>query len=272
MARCAGLTHNHGARMRAQIAITRNGITQASTETTPPDGGVLARRANRDFQIMLHRRVSETALINLMRALRAVDAGMVMTLVTAGSSTRGLSRRELCLQLTLRALGIIEAEHESLFMSNLELFNAARPQPAIRSKNLLRLAKLPLAGKDAPTALMQASAAGIRNLVSVGQNRSMRLYYLAVPEPVDWPSTLPTAGAPLDEATSSRSCRWLMAIYEGALAIQAPLFQHGFIRHEGHMRPFQRIIHPIAPQLEKPNNYRVLTSAETLDDPELIIV
>ena len=67
--------------MRAQIAITRNGITQASTETTPPDGGVLAC-ANQDFQIV-HRRASETALINLMRALRAVDAGMVMTLVTA---------------------------------------------------------------------------------------------------------------------------------------------------------------------------------------------
>lgn len=120
--------------MRAQIAITRNGITQASTGTTPPDGGVLARRANRDFQILLHRRVSESALINLMRALRAVDAGMIMTLVTAGSSTKGLSRQELCLQLTLRALGIIEAENESLFMSNLELFNAARPHPAIRSK------------------------------------------------------------------------------------------------------------------------------------------
>lgn len=51
-----------------------------------------------------------------------------------------------------------------------------------------------------------------------------------------------------------------------------PLFQHGFIRHEGHMRPFQRIIQPIAPQLEKPNNYRILTSAKTLDDPDLTIV
>lgn len=258
--------------MRAQIAITRNGITQASTGTMPPEGGALARRANRDFQILLHRKVSQSALINLMRALRAVDAGMVMTLVTAGSSTKDLSRQELCLQLTLRALGIIEAENEALFMSNLELFNAARPQPAIRSKNLLSLAKLPLAGKDAPTALMQVSAAGIKNLVSVGQNRSMRLYYLAIPETVDWPSTLPNSGAPIDEATSSRSCRWLMTVYEGALAIQAPLFQHGFIRHEGHMRPFQRIIHPIAPQLEKPNNYRILTSAEALDDPNLIIV
>ena len=171
--------------MRAQIAITRNGITQASTGTTPPEGGALARRANRDFQILLHRKVSESALINLMRALRAVDAGMVMTLVTAGSSTKGLSRQELCLQLTLRALGIIETENESLFMSNLELFNAARPQTTIQSKNLLRLAKLPLAGKDAPTALMQVSAAGIKNLVSVGQNRSMRLYYLALPESID---------------------------------------------------------------------------------------
>ena len=30
--------------MRAQIAITRNGITQASSDKSPPEGGVLARR------------------------------------------------------------------------------------------------------------------------------------------------------------------------------------------------------------------------------------
>lgn len=258
--------------MRAQIAITRNGITQASTGTTPPEGGALARRVNRDFQILLHRKVSDTALINLMRALRAVDASMTMTLVTAGRSSKGLTRQQLCLQLTLRALGSIEAENESLFMSNIELFDAARPQSVIRSENLLKLARLSLAGKDAPTALMQVSAAGIENLVSVGQNRSMRLYFLALPEVVDWPTNLPEPGTSLDEAASSRSCRWLLTAYEGALAIQAPLFQHGFIRLEGRMRPFQRIIQPIAPQLEKPSHYRILTAADVLEDQDFVII
>ena len=49
--------------MRAQIAITRNGITQASSDKSPPEGGVLARRTNGDFLISLHRHVSETALV-----------------------------------------------------------------------------------------------------------------------------------------------------------------------------------------------------------------
>ena len=48
--------------MRAQIAITRNGITQASSDKAPPEGGVLARRTNGDFLISLHRHVSETTL------------------------------------------------------------------------------------------------------------------------------------------------------------------------------------------------------------------
>ena len=36
--------------MRAQIAITRTGVTQASSTHEPPDGGVLARRTKWGFQ------------------------------------------------------------------------------------------------------------------------------------------------------------------------------------------------------------------------------
>ena len=76
-------------------------------------------------------------------------------------------------------------------MSNLELFDSMLPPTSLQSDNLLRLAKLDLANKDAPTALMQASAANIKNLVSIGQNRSMRLYFLAHPTDYVWPSSLP---------------------------------------------------------------------------------
>ena len=129
--------------MRAQIAITRNGITRASTGTTPPDGGALARRVNGDFQVSLHRRISEAALINLMRALRAIEPGLPMNLHVDGNVNQRLSRSELCLQLALRALGNIERNHEALFMSNLEL---VRPETikSLNSDNLLRLAKLDL--------------------------------------------------------------------------------------------------------------------------------
>ena len=58
--------------LRAQIAITRNGITQASSDNSPPEGGVLARRTNGDFLISPHRHVNETALVQMMRSLRAL--------------------------------------------------------------------------------------------------------------------------------------------------------------------------------------------------------
>ena len=61
--------------MRAQIAITRNGITQASSDKSPREGGVLARWTNKDFLISLHRHVSETALVQMKRSLRALDPG-----------------------------------------------------------------------------------------------------------------------------------------------------------------------------------------------------
>ena len=145
--------------MRAQIAITRNGITQASSDKSPPEGGVLARRTNGDFLISLHRHVSETALVQMMRSLRALDPGFEMSLEMAGNITRHLSRQDTCLRLALRALGILERVNEPLFMSNLEIYDRKRPPTGMLSQNLLKLAELDLAGKDAPTALLEVSAA-----------------------------------------------------------------------------------------------------------------
>jgi len=259
--------------MRAQIAITRSGVTQASKGKAIPEGGAMVRRTNGEFLISLHRKVSETALIQLMRTLRAIEPDFEMNLEAAGHLTRQLNRQELCLRLALRGLSIIERASEPLFMSNLELFDGSRPPPALRSRNLMRLASLQLTGKDAPTALLEASTANISNLVSVGQNRAMRLYFLALPEEPDWPPGLPSTGVPLDEAMDTPFGRWLSVLYEAAFAIQHPLYHHGFIRVEGGtLRPFQRFVYPITPHHDRPSNYRVLTTAEISDSPNLIII
>ena len=227
--------------MRAQIAITRNGITQASFDESPPEGGVLTRRTKGDFLISLHRHVSETALVQMMRSLRA--------------------------------LGILERVNEPLFMSNLEIYDRKRPPTGMLSQNLLKLAELDLAGKDAPTALLEVSAAAIENLVSVGQNRSMRLYFLALPEETDWPAEVPATGVLLDEGFDSPGGRWLSIIYEAAFAIQAPLYHHGFVRIDGGaLRPFQRFVYPVTPQNERPSNFRVLSTAEIGESPDLTII
>jgi len=123
--------------MRAQIAITRNGVTQASSDKAPPDGGILARRTNGDFRISLHRHVSETALIQMMRALRALDLTFEMSLEMAGNVTGSLSRQEACLRLALRALGILERANEPLFMSNLERYDSARLPAGLRSEKFI---------------------------------------------------------------------------------------------------------------------------------------
>ena len=64
--------------MRAQFAITRNGITQSSSVKSPPESGALARRTNGDFLISLHRHVSETALVQMIRSLPELDPGFEM--------------------------------------------------------------------------------------------------------------------------------------------------------------------------------------------------
>jgi hypothetical protein len=259
--------------MRSQITITRGGVTKASTGKVPPDGGVLARRVNGSFTVTLHNRVSELALVQLLRSLRALEPEFRMTLEMTGNHHVDLTRRQACYRIALQAIGIIESANETTFMSNVELFSHAQSPSMLQSDNLLRLASLNLTDCDAPSALMRASAADITNLVSVAQNRSMRLYYLAIPQTHVWPAPGPKPGTALLDLSGSPPWRWLSIIYEAALAIQAPLFQHGFLRlHGGTMRPFQRIIYPITPTNDRPSNYRVLTTAELMDSPDLVII
>jgi len=174
--------------MRSQITITRGGVTKASTGKVPPDGGVLARQINGNFTVTLHSKVSELALVQLLRTLRALEPEFRMTLEMAGTRHTDLARRQACYHIALQAISIIERANETMFMSNLELYNRAQSPPMLQSKNLLRLASLNLTDCDAPSALMRASAADITYLVSVAQNRSMRLYYMAIPQNHIWPA------------------------------------------------------------------------------------
>ena len=140
----------------------------------------------------------------------------------------------------MRALGILERVNEPLFMSNLEIYDRKRPPTGMLSQNLLKIAELDLADKDALTAVLEVSAAAIEKLVSVGQNRSMRLYFLALPEETYWPAEVSATSVPLDEGFDSPGGRWLSIIYEAALAIQTSLCHHGFVRIDGGaLRPFQ---------------------------------
>ena len=210
------------------------------------------------FRVTLHRKVSETALVQLLRSLRALAPDFQISLEICDRPVEQLTRQQACYRIALRALGTLERTNETAFMNNLKLFDSMLPPTLIQSDNLLRLVKLDLANKDAPTVLMQASGANIKNLVSIGQNRSMRLYFFAHPTDYVWPSSLPKPGVPLDEGSDTSSLRWLALVYEAGFATQAPLLQHGFLRlHGGSMRPFQRFIYPITPPQQRPSNYRV---------------
>ena len=71
--------------MRAQLAITRNGITQGCSDKLLPKGDALPRRTNGDFLISLNQHVSETAFVQMMRSLRALGAGFEMSPKMAGN-------------------------------------------------------------------------------------------------------------------------------------------------------------------------------------------
>jgi hypothetical protein len=173
--------------MRAKIVIDKYGTTRAGDTTEPPPSGVTAKRSNHDFAVKLDADVSYPALISMLRTLRAVDGQMTL----ADDPASPMRREEVCLKLTHRAFAIIERSHEDLFMSDLEIFTPNIPAIELLPANLIRLAELDFTNLDAPTALMRASMAKIENLISVGQNRSSKLYFMMIPEVIGWPDESP---------------------------------------------------------------------------------
>ena len=125
--------------MRAQIAITHTGITQASSDHKPPDGGVLARRTNGEFRVTLHRKVSEAALVQLLRSLRALAPDFQMSLETEAKFAEYLTRQQAYHHIALRAMGTLERANEAAFMSNLELFDRTLPPASLQSENCFGL-------------------------------------------------------------------------------------------------------------------------------------
>ena len=101
----------------------------------------------------------------------------------------------------------------------------------------------------------------------------MRLYFLALAEETDWPAEVPATGVPLDKGFDSPGGRWLSIIYEVAFTIQAPIYHHGFLRIDGGaLRRFHRCVYPVTPQNERPSNFRVLSTAEIGESPDLTII
>ena len=235
-----------GREVRAQIAITRNGITKASSDKAPPEGGVLARGKQR-FPDLPSEHVSETALVQMMRSLRARPR-IEMSLEMAGDVTRHLSRQDACLRLALRALGILERVNEPLFMSNLELYDRKRPPVGVRSQNLLRPAELDLVDEMLRRRFSKSAPPRSNRL---GRAESMRLYFLACPR-----NGLAGGSAcrhPLDEGFNTPGRRWLFVIYERPLRSGPRCIITAL---SGSTRapwgPFQRFVYPITPQNERP--------------------
>ena len=98
---------------------------------------------------------------------------------------------------------------------------------------------------------------------------------MTIPEAIDWPAGRPALEQPMEEVLSDPILKWLSTAYEAALAIRAPLYQHGILRINAECRmPFERVFNPIAPPGDRPTHFRVLTAAAVSGDADqnLIII
>ena len=52
---------------------------------------------------------------------------------------------------------------------------------------------------------------------------------MMTPEVIDWPAESPLLEQPMEDVLSEPIFKWLSTGYEAALAIRAPLYQHGIL-------------------------------------------
>ena len=258
--------------MRANIAINDTGIILASSETAPPKGGAIAVRVNQNISVTLGNTPTTSALLSLIRTLRAVKTAITLY---GPDDDDGVdyTQSKLCIFLAKMALSIVEQDHPELFQSEIELVTPQLLTFDNLPDDLLRLARMSFDAPDVPTSLIKVYDANIKNLVLVGQSLSMKLCFIVVPEDLVWPSMPPLLAQSFDHCLDPPFNQWLAIAYETAMAIRGPLYQHGTIQLDnGQTKPFKRIIYPITPVNERASNHRILSTARLLDDLELPII
>jgi len=257
--------------VRAQIAINKNGTIQNAKSATSPPGGVLLNRKNSEFTVTLSQTASCKSLTTLIQTLRAID--QTLLLKQLGAEPKFISKPKLCLLAAKRALLLIEQEHECPFASTLDVVTHPTHTNTKLHESLRNFASMAIVGLDTPAALIKANMLNIPHLTSTAQNRSMRLFFVALPTTIDWPVMAPRTRQPIDSELDNLTAQWLSLLYDTALAALQPLFHQGTIALTASKTiAFQRILFPITPPSERPGNHRVLSAATCLTDPDLILV
>jgi len=257
--------------VRAQISISKNGTIHNAKSTTSLPGGVLLNRKNSEFTVTVSQNASCKSLTTLIQTLRAID--QTLLLKQLGAEPQLISKSKLCVLAAKRALSLIEQEYECPFASTLDVVTKPIHTNIELHESLRNFASMVVAGLDTPAALIKANMLDIPHLTSTAQNRSMRLFFVALPTTIDWPVMAPRTRQPIDSELDDLTARWLSVLYDTALAARQPLFHHGTIE----LTPcktisFQRILYPITPTSERPGNHRVLSAAICLNDPDIILI
>ena len=258
--------------MRANITINDAGIILAASNAPPPTGGAAVSRVNQKMSITLGAKPTVPALLSLIRALRAVKTTIRLYNSDENDGTQ-FTQSKICIHLAQMALSSLESEHRKLFQSKIELVTPQLLTFGNLPDDLLRLARMSLDTPDVLSSLIKVYDAHIKNLVLVGQSLSMKLCFIVVPENLAWPKPPPLLAQSLEHCLDRPLIIGLPLLYETAMAIRGPLYQHGMIRiDQGPERQFKRIIYPIIPANERASNHRILSTACLLDDPDTPII
>jgi len=224
------------------------------------------------MSITLGAKPTVPALLSLIRALRA--AKTTIRLYHSDENDGGqFTQSKICIHLARMVLSSLKSEHRKLFQSKIELVTPQLLTFGNLPDDLLRLARMPLDTPDVLSSLIKVYDAHIKNLVLVGQSLSMKLCFVVVPKNLAWPKPPPLLAQSLEQCLDPPFNNWLGIIYETAMAIRGPLYQHGMIRiGQGTERQFKRIIYPIIPANQRASNHRILSTACLLDDPDTPII
>ena len=262
--------------MRANISINNEGVILTPSDRLPPVGGLFVARINQQIAITLDKKPTTIALLSLIRTLRAIRGTITLTHSASNEASDPASDHtsaSACVYLADMALRGLEFDHQPLFKSQIEIITPNSLTLDALPENLFHLARLIFNNADTTSPFMKAMDANIKDLVLVGQNLSMNLCFISIPETLAWPTPKPMTSQSLDVCLPYPVNLWFFIVYELALSIRNPIHHYGTIETgDGHPKRFQRLIYPVVSDQDRANNYQILSTAIFNDDPEASLI
>jgi len=254
--------------MRSSFEIDSDGklhVHRVTKSVQAPHPVRLTRQAQ-IIRVQIFDKCSIDTLLTLIRQCRAIRQPIHIQSDFPGLSS-GIHNdsASFCFKVGRIILSLFEEHHRTQFSSHLGAWLDVASDTHKMPSDFVSLARQQVTNLETAAALSQLTEDMLVNAAfyRLGADFSFRL--LKAPQLVRFPEIIDEWNPDLYAALPIDYAQWITILAEIAVASRMPLLQTGQIQipdndtKELHQNSFTRLLYPIASDLERPSNYRLIT-------------